>query len=71
MNGQFVPDWIPAFKNPVHGVIIISGNSELTVAASHATVAGIFNIGTLRATLHEVLTLKGNVRPGDQKGHEQ
>lgn len=70
-SGKFVPNWIPAFKNTIHGVLIISGDSELTVAASHALVAGIFNIGALHATLHEVLTLKGNVRPGAEKGHEQ
>ncbi|KAI0788099.1 hypothetical protein C8Q74DRAFT_655494 [Fomes fomentarius] len=69
-SGKFVPNWIPAFKNTIHGVILISGESELTVAGSHALVAGIFNIGALHATLHEVLTLKGNVRPEPHRAHE-
>ena len=71
-NGQFVPNWIPAFKQQqIHGVVIISGDCELTVSASQALVEGIFNIGAHNATMHEILTIKGKVRPGDEKGHEQ
>ena len=70
-NGTFVPNWFPVFKNPIHGVVIISGDCELTVTASQALVEGIFNIGALDATMHVVDTIKGKVRPGDEKGHEQ
>lgn len=69
-NKKFVPNWINAFKNQIHGVVIISGDCDLTVTATQAVVLGIFNIGA-RITLHEILTLKGVVRPGDEKGHEQ
>ncbi|RDX44006.1 Dyp-type peroxidase [Lentinus brumalis] len=69
-NGNFVPNWIPAFKNPIHGVVLVSGDSELTVTATQAIVNGIFNIGAHNATMHEVLTIKGQVRPKDEKGHE-
>ncbi|KAM5541403.1 hypothetical protein V8D89_004957 [Ganoderma adspersum] len=68
-NTAFMPDWINAFKNPIHGVIIVSGDCDLTVESTHAQVSCLFNIGC-RITLHESLTLKGVVRPGDQKGHE-
>ena len=69
-NTAFTPDWINAFKNPIHGVILISGDCDLTVESTHAQVLCLFNIGC-RITLQEILTLKGVVRPGDQKGHEQ
>ncbi|EJF56508.1 Dyp-type peroxidase [Dichomitus squalens LYAD-421 SS1] len=68
-QGNFTPDWLPAFKNQIHGLIIISGDSELTVSATQATVMAIFNIG-VHITLHEITTLKGVVRPGAEKGHE-
>ncbi|PIL30378.1 hypothetical protein GSI_07563 [Ganoderma sinense ZZ0214-1] len=68
-DDTFTPDWITQFKNPIHGVIIISGDSHLSVDAAHTTVSSIFNIG-FQPTLHEALTLKGSIRPGDQKGHE-
>ncbi len=69
-DNTFTPDWIKEFKNPVHGVIIISGDSDLSVEATHRVVTCVFNIG-FRPTLHKVRTLKGVVRPNDQKGHEQ
>lgn len=70
-TGKFDPNWIPDFKQPIHGVILISGDSELTVAAAHANVLGIFNLLALPLTLHELFTLTGNVRPGAAKGQEQ
>ncbi|OCH94868.1 peroxidase TAP [Obba rivulosa] len=69
-GGTFTPNWIPAFKNPVHGVILISGDSHVTTAATLLEIEKIFAVGTSNATLHEVLRLVGDVRPGDEKGHE-
>ncbi|PIL28565.1 hypothetical protein GSI_08606 [Ganoderma sinense ZZ0214-1] len=66
-DGEFVPNWIDAFKGQIHGVVLISGNCDLTVTATQATVLSIFNVGA-RITLHEVITLKGVVRP--ERGHE-
>ncbi|KAM5542891.1 hypothetical protein V8D89_003275 [Ganoderma adspersum] len=68
-DGKFVPNWINAFKSQIHGVVIISGDGEQTVTATQATVLGFFNIGA-HITLHEVITLKGVVRPGAEKAHE-
>ncbi|KAI0759576.1 peroxidase TAP [Trametes elegans] len=70
VNGTFVPNWLPAFKGTIHGLILISGDSELTIAKTRLVIEGIFNFGAHNATLHEVTTLKGTVRPGAEKGHE-
>ncbi|KAI0636146.1 peroxidase TAP [Trametes polyzona] len=70
VNGKFVPNWIPAFKGVIHGVILISGDSDLTIAATRLVVEGIFNFGLHNALLHEVITITGTVRPGAEKGHE-
>ncbi|KAH9933659.1 Dyp-type peroxidase [Epithele typhae] len=69
-DGKFIPNWIPAFKQQLDGVVIISGDSELTVTATQAIVKGIFNVGAAKATMHEVQTIKGTVRPGKEKAHE-
>ncbi|KAI0788098.1 Dyp-type peroxidase [Fomes fomentarius] len=69
-TGKFDPNWHPDFKKPIHGLILISGDSELTVAANHVKVLAIFNVLALPCTLHELFTLKGNVRPGTAKGQE-
>ncbi|KAI0833770.1 peroxidase TAP [Trametes gibbosa] len=70
VNGQFVPDWIPAFKTTIHGVILISGDCAATLAATRLVVEAIFNFGAHNATIHELITLTGTVRPGDESGHE-
>ncbi|KAI0364308.1 Dyp-type peroxidase [Pilatotrama ljubarskyi] len=70
VNGKFVPDWIPAFKSTIHGVILISGDSDVTITATRLAIEAIFNFGAHNAALHEVITLKGTVRPGAEKGHE-
>ena len=65
------PDWVPAFKHGVDGVILVSGESRLTVAEKLAEVERIFLVGTHFATIHEAIRLVGDVRPGKEKGHEQ
>nr|VWP00089.1 Cytochrome P450 monooxygenase AKT7 (EC (AK-toxin biosynthesis protein 7) [Ganoderma boninense] len=57
-DDTFTPDWISQFKDLIHGVIIISGDSHLSVDAIHATVSCIFSVG-FKPTLHEGLTLQG------------
>ncbi len=69
--GKFTPNWVPAFKNPVHGLIIISGDGQDTVNKILAQVEAILQVGKQDAAIHEVLKVIGVVRPGDQKGHEQ
>ncbi len=70
-GGNFTPDWFPAFKNPVHGLIIISGDCQATVDRTLLQVEAILRVGKNDATITEVLRIVGVVRPGNQKGHEQ
>ncbi|MCJ1385563.1 hypothetical protein MMC17_008686 [Xylographa soralifera] len=64
------PDWIPAFKQHIHGMFLISGESHKTVNKTLAMVKDIFYVGCLDASIHEVKHIVGNVRPGKEKGHE-
>ena len=70
-DGSFSPDWVPAFKQDIHGLILVTGDSHLTVDEKLVEVQRIFQIGTHNATIHEVTRLVGDVRPGAEKGHEQ
>lgn len=66
--GDDINDWIPEFKGQqIDGVVLVSGDSVGTVENSIAKVHRIFTIDTLE----EIITLTGNVRPGNEKGHEQ
>lgn len=65
------PDWVPAFKHGVDGMILVTGESRQTVAEKLAEVERIFLVGAHAATIHEATRLVGDVRPGKEKGHEQ
>ena len=70
VTNKFTPDWIPAFKGDVHGMILVSGDCHATVAKKFSEVESIFHAGTHQATIHEVLRTVGDVRPGKEAGHE-
>ncbi|KAH8094516.1 peroxidase TAP [Cristinia sonorae] len=70
IGGKFEPNWIPAFKNAVHGVIVISGDCQSTVDERLADAARILKLSAHNGNCHEVLRLDGSARPGDEKGHE-
>ncbi|GAB1527441.1 dye-decolorizing heme-containing peroxidase [Rhizoctonia solani] len=61
----FHPSWEQAFKNRVDGVLVIAGESWVSVAAKVAEAMAV-----LTTSVRVVYTLKGSVRPGEQKGHE-
>lgn len=65
-NGQ--PKYEPAFMSPdkLHGVILVAGNTPQIVDNKLADIKGV-----LGATVKEIITIKGKVRPGSVKGHEQ
>ncbi|OJT05279.1 Peroxidase 2 [Trametes pubescens] len=67
---HFTPSWDAAFRNKTHGMIIVAGDSNETVAETRQRVEQCFNVGGFNATISEVITLGGHVRPGDQRGHE-
>ncbi|MCJ1403005.1 hypothetical protein MMC11_006227 [Xylographa trunciseda] len=64
------PDWIPAFKQHIHGMVLVSGDSHKTVAEQLAKVKDVFCVGSHDAVIHEVIQIVGHVRPGKEKGHE-
>ena len=70
-NGAFSPDWIPAFKQAIDGLILIAGDSHLTVIEKLAEVKLVFSVGAHNAAIHEVTRIIGDTRPGNEKGHEQ
>lgn len=59
------PDWAPAFLQPLHGVILISGDCHGTTNKKKAEIDRIF-----RSSIKEVTTIRGDVRPGAEDGHE-
>ncbi|KAG8731737.1 hypothetical protein FRC11_002635 [Ceratobasidium sp. 423] len=61
----FHPLWENAFKHRVDGVLVVAGESWLSVKAKVAETLAAFTNSVL-----VVYSLKGSVRPGDQKGHE-
>ncbi|KAF8485531.1 Dyp-type peroxidase [Gautieria morchelliformis] len=63
--GDNVPDWLPAFKGDVHGVILISGDSEASMLATEAKLLLL-----LGPTITQVFKVNGVVRPGTEHGHE-
>ncbi|MCJ1240810.1 hypothetical protein MMC14_008814 [Varicellaria rhodocarpa] len=69
-NGAFSPDWIPAFKQAIDGLILIAGDSHLTVIEKLAEVKLVFSVGAHNAAIHEVTRIIGDTRPGNEKGHE-
>lgn len=70
-QGDTTPAWDPAFLQPLHGVILISGDSHDTINKKRQEVEQAFGVHTNTASILEIKDLKGDVRPGDQSGHEQ
>lgn len=70
-NGQFDPDWVPAFKQEIHGLILITGDCFATAAEKLAEIEHIFRVNAQNPIIHEVIRLVGDVRSGKEKGHEQ
>lgn len=70
-SGAFTPDWIPAFKQDIHGMLLISGDSHPSVDKRLREIERIFAVRTHNPIIHEVTRIVGDVRPGEEKGHEQ
>lgn len=65
-SGATTPQWDPAFLGDIHGVILVTGECQVTVNDLLNQTVNIF-----QSTVKEVIRLEGKVRPGDEKGHEQ
>ena len=69
-GGTFVPDWDPAFLQDIHAVILVTGDSRLTVNNKLNQIKGIFGAGSTTASIKEVTTIIGDVRAGKNAAHE-
>ncbi|KAJ2930780.1 dyp-type peroxidase, partial [Candolleomyces eurysporus] len=67
---SFVPDWDDGFKQDIHGVFIVSGDSHPTVDKKIQDIEKLFKIGTNAASYKKIVSIRGDVRPGDQSAHE-
>ena len=59
------PAWEPAFKQTIHGCILITGDSKLTVSERLLVLETIL-IGTFKT----ITRVDGAVRPGAEASHE-
>jgi len=59
------PAWDPIFKQTIHGCILITGNSLITLRARLVELDVI-----LAGSVKNLATIDGAVRPGAERGHE-
>jgi len=64
------PDWDSHFLEDIHGVILISGESHDSIGKKKSEIEQIFGVGHAFASIKEIITLQGDVRPGAEAGHE-
>jgi hypothetical protein len=64
------PKWIPAWKEQIDVVLDIAGDCWARIALKWHEIETIFGIHTHHASVKVVIKVKGNVRPGPEKGHE-
>jgi hypothetical protein len=69
--GDQVSNWTHEFKKDIHGLIMITGDCHSTVEEKLAEIKKIFLVGETNATIHQVLSVVGDVRKGHESGHEQ
>jgi Dyp-type peroxidase family len=71
-ESNFVPDWEPEFLQDIHAVILISGDSHDTANKELQQIKEIFGLAgsANKPSIKEVTSIVGDVRPGDEAGHE-
>ncbi|KAK0435361.1 peroxidase TAP [Armillaria borealis] len=65
VGADSLPDWEPAFKEKIDAVILIAGDSHLTVSKKLLETRALFGL-----SIHEVTNVQGDVRPGAVSAHE-
>jgi hypothetical protein len=70
-SDAFDPQWLDEYKEEIHGVILVTGDSHKTVQGKLEEIKDIFSVGEKDATIHKVLSVVGDVRPGAVSAHEQ
>ncbi|PPQ68900.1 hypothetical protein CVT26_001837 [Gymnopilus dilepis] len=64
------PDWDSHFLEDIHGLILISGESHLSVEKKELEIELLFGVHTLEASIKKIIAIRGDVRPGAESGHE-
>ncbi|KAF8151502.1 hypothetical protein B0H34DRAFT_131748 [Crassisporium funariophilum] len=67
---NFDPDWEPEFKEELHGVIVVAGDSHLSVDKKIRQIEQIFGVGSNVHSIREVTSVRGDARPGALAAHE-
>ena len=65
-DGKIIPNWDSTFLQPLDGVILITGDSDASIEKRRSEIESVF-----AKSIKPVDRMKGKVRPGDEKGHEQ
>jgi hypothetical protein len=65
------PDWDSHFLQEIHGIILISGECHETITRKKQEIEEIFGVRSLHASIKEIVTIQGDVRPDNQSAHEQ
>ncbi|KAJ7576297.1 Dyp-type peroxidase [Mycena floridula] len=64
-GATFDPDWDPAFKKKIDGLIFVAGDSHASVDEKVGEIKHIFGHSIL-----QIASIRGDVRPGKEAGHE-
>lgn len=59
----FDPAWVPAFKQEIHGVILVTGDCHSTTHEKLDEIKKIFKVDTPAASIHKLIDIDGDVRP--------
>ncbi|KAF8621453.1 hypothetical protein AX15_007804 [Amanita polypyramis BW_CC] len=69
-ESTYVPDWLPEFLGDIHGIIVFTGDTHLTVTEGMNEILDCFAYGTPSSSITKVHSITGDVRPGKFAGHE-
>ncbi|KAH6917877.1 peroxidase TAP [Coprinopsis sp. MPI-PUGE-AT-0042] len=65
-----IPEWDPAFLQPIHGVIIVAAETHDHAEEVLKGIEQIFRADTPRASVAQVKRIRGDVREGKLRAHE-
>ncbi|KAH6902595.1 peroxidase TAP, partial [Coprinopsis sp. MPI-PUGE-AT-0042] len=69
-TGEKIPEWDPAFLQPIHGVILIAADCHENAEENLRKIEEIFRADTHRASIAQVKLIRGDARPGKESAHE-
>lgn len=65
------PKWDKEFLERIDGVILVAGDSQNTTQKKVKEVIQVFGRSEKKSSIDIVRSMDGQVRPGDEQGHEQ